>query len=235
MRLDRYIAESTDYSRRDAKLFLKKKRVTVDGEVQRSAAFIVPTGAQVVLNDEVLQLPQPIYLMMHKPKGVVSANVDDVHPTVMSILPSRIAKRAHIVGRLDQDTTGLLLITDDGDWTHAITSPKKHCTKTYRAFLAEEVSDEALEQLRVGVMLRNEKKLTKPALVSRVSECEVLLTIEEGRYHQVKRMFAAVKNRVITLHRESIGGLLLDAQLNPGEWRDLTDRECQLVFESAAS
>jgi 16S rRNA pseudouridine516 synthase len=134
--------------------------------------------------------------------------------------------KLHTVGRLDLDTTGLLLITDDGQWSHKISSPKHECAKTYRAWLADPVADSAIALFAEGVLLRGEKTPTKPAQLEIVSPTECLLTIHEGRYHQVKRMFAAIGNKVEKLHREKIGDFVLDSDtLAEGEYRPLTPAE----------
>ena len=134
-----------------------------------------------------------------------------------------------IAGRLDMDTTGLLLITDDGKWSHSITSPKKECGKRYRVTLAEPLVDNAVEVFAEGIMLKGEREPTLPAKLEILSPLEVLLTIHEGKYHQVKRMFAALNNRVVELHREQVGNIVLDETLELGEWRYLTEEEVGAV------
>ncbi|WP_049097636.1 16S rRNA pseudouridine(516) synthase RsuA, partial [Klebsiella michiganensis] len=135
----------------------------------------------------------------------------------------------HAAGRLDIDTTGLVLMTDDGQWSHRITSPRHHCEKTYLVTLENPLDESTAEQFAKGVQLHNEKDLTKPAVLEVVTPTEVRLTISEGRYHQVKRMFAAVGNHVVGLHRERIGDIALDASLAPGEYRPLTAEEIASV------
>ena len=142
------------------------------------------------------------------------------------------AEKLHIAGRLDCDTTGLLLLTDDGQWSHRVTSPKHKCEKTYRVWLDDPIADDVAEQFAEGVMLRGEKAETLPAQMDVVDEKEVLLTIHEGKYHQVKRMFAAVGNKVVGLHRETVGELVLDETLEPGEYRELTAEEIALFMPS---
>lgn len=144
-------------------------------------------------------------------------------------LDEPVAHKLHAAGRLDIDTTGLVLMTDDGQWSHRITSPRHHCEKTYLVTLESPVSDDTAEQFTKGVQLHNEKDLTKPALLDVLTPTEVRLTISEGRYHQVKRMFAAVGNRVVGLHRERIGEIALDPELEPGEYRPLTEEEIASV------
>jgi 16S rRNA pseudouridine516 synthase len=141
--------------------------------------------------------------------------------------PSSRGTRAslHIAGRLDLDATGLVLISDDGDWTHRVTSPRHEFPKTYRATLAEPLSETGAVQLTRGVLLRNEKRRCRPAVIERITETEIRITVTEGRYHQVKRMFAAAGNRVSALHRERIGTVALDTGLRAGESRALTEEE----------
>ncbi|XNM88129.1 16S rRNA pseudouridine(516) synthase RsuA [Escherichia coli] len=146
-----------------------------------------------------------------------------------SIFYQPVAWKLHAAGRLDIDTTGLVLMTDDGQWSHRITSPRHHCEKTYLVTLESPVADDTAEQFAKGVQLHNEKDRTKPAVLEVITPTQVRLTISEGRYHQVKRMFAAVGNHVVELHRERIGGITLDADLAPGEYRPLTEEEIASV------
>jgi len=144
---------------------------------------------------------------------------------VIDLLGTHLGQPLKVVGRLDKDTTGLLLLTTDGQWLHRITSPKSVCQKRYRMTLAEPIDDHALKQLEEGVMLNGEQVPTLPAKAQRIAEAEIFLTIQEGKYHQVKRMLAAVGNRFETLHRDQIGSLVLDEGLQPGEFRELTKDE----------
>ncbi|MNH26135.1 Ribosomal small subunit pseudouridine synthase A [compost metagenome] len=163
--------------------------------------------------------------MLHKPEGYVCSNEDPDHATVFQLLDEPAMGKLHVVGRLDLDTTGLVLITDDGQWSHRITSPRHECAKTYHVWLADPVSEDAISLFADGVFLRNEEDKTRPAQLELLGECEALLTIHEGKYHQVKRMFAAIGNKVVGLHREQIGELVLDEELAPGEYRELTPEE----------
>ena len=171
----------------------------------------------------------PRYFMLNKPQGYVCSTEDPDHPTVLYFLDEPVAYKLHAAGRLDIDTTGLVLMTDDGQWSHRITSPRHHCEKTYLVTLENPLSADTAEQFAKGVQLHNEKDLTKPAVLEEVTPTEVRLTISEGRYHQVKRMFAAVGNRVVGLHRERIGEIALDPTLEPGEYRPLTEEEIASV------
>lgn len=228
MRLDKYLCECTDLSRSLATRALKNKHVQVNGQIVKSGSVQIDVGKdQVCLDEQPLVLHQGFrYYMMHKPSGVVCANTDHDHPIIFDLLYDEPAlNKLHTVGRLDLDTTGLLLITDDGKWSHFITSPKHHQSKTYRVWLAEPLDANADQQFETGILLKNEKQLTLPAKLERITDTEVLVTLEEGKYHQVKRMFAALGNHVEGLHREKIGDVQLDEDLSEGEYRVLTDAE----------
>ncbi|MCK5887318.1 MAG: pseudouridine synthase, partial [Alcanivorax sp.] len=142
-------------------------------------------------------------------------------------LPAELRQDLHPAGRLDRDTTGLVLLTSDGQWSHRLTSPNHHCDKRYRVTCADPVSDADLQALRDGILLRGEDSPTLPARAERLTADQLLLTIREGRYHQVKRMLAARGNKVVALHREQIGEIALDAALAPGEFRSLSEEEVQ--------
>ncbi len=225
MRLDRFLSQATGQSRSQVRTLIRRGRASIDGVKVRSAASQVVEDQQVTLNGRALALPQGLYLMLHKPCGLISATQDGQQETVMSLLPPAIAARVHLVGRLDRETSGLLLVTDDGDWSHRITSPRHQCSKTYLATLAEPLIDEAGIRLSQGMLLRNETAPTRPARLERLSDRQVRITVTEGRYHLVRRLFAALGNRVVTLHRERVGELLLDSALSPGAWRELSESE----------
>ena len=230
MRLDRFISQAAGLSRSQARALIRRGRVTVAGRSVRDAGFPLAEGQSVELEGRAMALPQPLYLMMHKPAGLLSATRDDQQATVLSLLPPPLARRVHLVGRLDKDTSGLLLLTDDGAWSHRISSPRHHCAKTYVAELAEPLPPDAEDSLVRGVLLRGEKTPTRPAVLQRLGQTRVRVTITEGHYHQVRRMFAALGNRVTHLHRETVGGLQLDAALAPGQWRVLTGDEVRAVI-----
>lgn len=229
MRLDKYISHVSDLSRKEVKRLLSAGYVTVDGEPVRDPATNVTEEMEVCLDGEPLQPPRPRYFMLHKPKGYVCATADPDHPTVLELLNEPNKDKLQIAGRLDLDTTGLVLITDDGKWNHAITSPKRDCKKTYYVTLASDISDDTGEQFLRGVKLDGELKPTLPAELEVLYSNEARLILAEGKYHQVKRMFAAVGNRVEELHRESVGDIILDDDLDAGEYRELTDAEIHSV------
>ena len=227
-RLDKFISHLAEIPRTQARASIKRKEVCVNGEVITSHNF------QLAQQDEVLHQGTPLvflgkrYYMLNKPVGYVCANSDELHKTVFDLLDEPNMSDFHVAGRLDIDTTGLVIITNDGDWSHKITSPKSNKFKTYLVETQEPITDEALEQLRTGVMLHNEKDLTRPAIAERLANYGLRLSISEGKYHQVKRMLYAVDNKVVELHREQIAGITLDENLASGEYRLLTTQEIKL-------
>ncbi|ATG17066.1 16S rRNA pseudouridine(516) synthase RsuA [Providencia alcalifaciens] len=230
MRLDKFLSQQLGISRSLVARELRAGNVTVDDEVVKSGSMQVGLDNEVAYDGNVLvQVTGPRYFMLNKPEGYVCSTDDPTHPTILYFIDEPIAQNLHAAGRLDIDTTGLVLLTDDGQWSHRITSPKHHCEKTYRVQLSEDIADDVTIQFEQGVMLNGEKSPTKPAQLEIISPREVLLTISEGRYHQVKRMFAAVGNHVCGLHRERVGEIHLDEQLEPGEYRPLTEAEIKSI------
>lgn len=225
MRLDKFIGQVTELSRRQIHLLLKQGAVKVNAELASNASVHLQASDLVTLDDEPLLATQLRYLMLHKPLGYVCANSDSEHPTVLDLLDLPGKNSLQIVGRLDLDTTGLVLLTDDGQWNHRITSPKNDCAKVYRITTAEPIKPSTETLFAEGVLLHSEKKPTRPAQLELLGSSEARLTIHEGKYHQVKRMFAATGNRVVTLHRERIGEIQLDGALGAGQYRFLTPTE----------
>jgi 16S rRNA pseudouridine516 synthase len=154
---------------------------------------------------------------------MICSNIDEKYPSVLNLLDVDRLSELHIAGRLDADTTGLVLVTDDGHWSFNLTSPKNRCEKVYRVLLSRPISADATQRFLEGVLLQGEAKLTLPAKLDIIDPYNVLLTLTEGRFHQVKRMFAAIGNRVKSLHRQQIGNLELD--VDEGHWRSLTPAE----------
>ncbi|TNE78267.1 MAG: 16S rRNA pseudouridine(516) synthase RsuA [Gammaproteobacteria bacterium] len=229
MRLDRFISNASDYSRSQVKQLLRAGLVEVNGLITTNAATQVAEGDTISVDGFDISTPSPRYLMLHKPAGVVSVTKDSEHPTALDLLDEPRPEQLQIAGRLDIDTTGLLLITDDGQWNHRITSPRSHCRKTYRVELAEPLNTALVKKFADGLWLEGEKRRCLPAELEITGEHSALLTISEGKYHQVKRMFAAVGNRVTGLHRQKVGQIELDPRLAPGEYRPLTPDEIDSV------
>ncbi|HFQ5193252.1 TPA: 16S rRNA pseudouridine(516) synthase RsuA [Vibrio vulnificus] len=233
MRLDKFLCDALGATRKEATKILKSGEVTVNEQVQKSGAVKVTEECVVEWQGRELAMQGLRYIMLYKPEGFVCSHEDGFNHTAFVLLDEVKMDELHFAGRLDVDTTGLVLITDDGKWSHRITSPKHKCDKTYRVWLADPIGSDYAEKLAAGVQLRNEKELTLPAQMTIVNadENEVLLTIHEGKYHQVKRMFAALGNKVEQLHRERIGAIELDESLEPGEYRYLTQEEIDSVWK----
>ncbi len=225
MRIDKFIGNNSDLSRTLIHVAIKRGLVTCNGETINKTNASMDDSDVIILNGEIITATQTRYIMLHKPAGYVCANTDSEHPTVLDLIDIPRKESLQIAGRLDLDTTGLVLLTDDGQWNHLLTSPNKSCSKCYFVTTTDSISDATASMFAEGVLLRGETKLTLPAHLTLVNSHQARLEIKEGKYHQVKRMFAAAGNNVIALHRESIGNILLDAQLNPGEYRHLTDIE----------
>ena len=228
MRLDRFLAETTELTRSLAKRALQRGEVNVNGVMIKQAATQVAPSDQVEWQGQRLELVGLRYVMLHKPADVECSARRGLYPRAVDLVDLPKPERLQVVGRLDVDTTGLVLLTDDGQWSHRITSPRRRCPKEYRATLADPLTGEALieaiERFAEGILLEGEEKPTLPAELSMLDSRTAKLTIHEGRYHQVKRMFGALGNRVVALHRYSVGPLEL-GELEPGQWRELTTEE----------
>lgn len=230
-RLDKYLSSQTALSRKEAQKAIKEKRVFLNGTVIRAADTKVDTESDTVsLDGQPLTYQQYVYYMMDKPEGVVSATKDRAERTVLDLLPPDLRRDGLFpAGRLDKDTTGLLLITDDGDYAHRMLSPKKHVKKRYIATLDREPEDSIVSAFASGIIL-GDGTVCKSGHAEPLGGSRVALEISEGKYHQVKRMFAALGYHVEALRRVQIGGLTLDKGLNPGEVRVLTAEEAKKVF-----
>lgn len=229
MRLDKYICQATHLTRSQAKKIISRGNVSNKTDTIRSCAYKVSENEQIFLDGNVITLRGPRYIMLNKPQDFICSTVDEQLPSILNLIDVEKRDELFIAGRLDADTTGLTLITDDGQWSHKVTSPRKKCSKRYRVYLADTLPNDATEQFNNGIQLKSEKHPCLPATLDIISETEVLLTISEGKYHQVKRMFAALGNHVVGLHREQIGGIELDAELELGKWRYLTETEVNSI------
>ncbi|MDR2656937.1 MAG: rRNA pseudouridine synthase [Oscillospiraceae bacterium] len=237
VRLDRLLAGQGYGTRSEIRGILKEDRVTVNGGVERNGALHVdPEKDRVALDGEpIINTPAPV-VMMNKPAGVLTANGDGIHGTVMQLLPDKWRTRKLMpVGRLDMDTTGLLLFTNDGDLAHRLIHPKRHVDKLYRATLDAPITDADIEAFESGIPLGEYKAL--PAQLKRdpSDKLAALATVQEGKYHQIKRMFAARGRTVMALTRLSIGSLRLDAMLRPGACRALTPAEESALRETCGA
>ncbi len=236
-RLDRLLANMGYGSRREVQHLVKLGRVILDGAPVTSADMKVVASQDLSdrmrINGARLDPPPGIALIMHKPLGVTCSH-KDTGTLVYSLLPSRWRMREpaiSTVGRLDKETSGLLLLTDDGDLLHRIISPRKHVAKRYRVTLARPLSgDEGARFASGKLMLEDDDKPVAPAVLEPLGPCEAYLTVTEGRYHQVRRMFAAVGNHVEALHRDRIGGLDLPDDLEPGQIRRMAPEQIDMIF-----
>ncbi len=227
MRLDKFLCEMGVGTRSEVKNYLKKGQVTVNGDiVKKPEVKINEEQDQICFQGRLLSYEAVQYFLLNKPAGCVTATRDNLSETVMSFLPENRRDDLFPVGRLDKDTEGLLLITNDGQLAHELLSPKKHVDKTYFAEIDGEVKEEHIQQFLEGVDIGDED-LTMPAklkILKSGNVSEIELTIQEGRFHQVKRMFEAIGTKVTYLKRISMGPLVLGT-LQPGEVRKLTDEE----------
>lgn len=232
-RLDKILASQNLASRSGAGTMIRSGAVTVNGTVIKKADYKADTQTdEVAVNGKILNLQEFVYLMMNKPSGVLSASRDNRAPTVIDLLPQELRRRGLFpAGRLDKDTEGLLLITDDGAFAHRMLAPKSHVFKLYEAVLARPVSPEDIRQFESGVRLTDMTCLPAELTVLREGENPLaLVKIREGKFHQVKRMFLALGNEVLQLKRVQIGALKLDETLVPGAARELTREEKDAVF-----
>ena len=232
MRLDKFLTEMGIGTRSEVKKILKTKQVTVNGTiVTKPETKIEPKTDEVCYKNERIAYCAFEYYLFHKPAGCVTATEDTQHKTVMDYLENTIRSDLFPVGRLDIDTEGLLLITNDGALAHELLSPSRHVQKTYYALINGKVTEEDVNLFEKGVDI-GEKKPTKPGFLKILKsepQSEIELTITEGKFHQVKRMFEAVGKKVLYLKRISMGPLTLPEDLKPGEYRELTEGELMLL------
>lgn len=230
-RLDRFISQNSAFTLADTRLLIAQKRIVVDGQVAHSIQQKINQFSHVVLDQQCLQNKQPVYLILNKPQGVVSATKDLKHTTVLDLLEHPQKDELHIVGRLDLNTTGLVLLTNDGAWSRTISLPTTQLAKTYEVTLARPLNDEYIKVFAQGIYFAYENITTQPADLDILSEYTARLSLVEGKYHQVKRMFGFFQNEVLTLHRSSVGPLTLEG-LELGQSRTLTVTELAAIETS---
>jgi 16S rRNA pseudouridine516 synthase len=223
MRLDKFICKSTQLSKAEARAEISVGAIRRNGVVLNNADTQIHHDNIVTLHDDILTLRPFNYVLIHKPKNTICSNIDEKYPSLLNNIQRHFDDELHIAGRLDADTTGLVLATDDGRWSFDITRPEKQCKKVYHAQLSRPIASSAISEFSDGILLQGEKNVTLPAKLEILSPQNVRLTITEGKYHQVKRMFAAVGNRVTALHRERVGDVTLNIEV--GKWRQLTSQE----------
>lgn len=234
MRLDKYICESTDSTRVEAKRLIKSGLIQVDGVVCKKAATQLQATQSVTLDGQVIEPVGVRYIMMNKPTDTLCTTSDsELYQSVISLMLIEKPERLHIAGRLDVDSTGLILITDDGLWSHNVTSPKHRCYKTYLVNLLKPVEARLQQDMQAsfknGFYLKGDEKITLPAQLEFIDAQTAQVKVCEGRFHQVKRMFNKFDNQVTALHRQQIGEIVLDETLELGEWRYLNDSEISSI------
>lgn len=223
--IDRILSEQTNYSRKEIKRLVSKGLVLVNGSfVRKSDEKYAEDNISIKINGEEVRVNKHFYLLLNKPKGYVSTTVSDSDKAVIDLVPDKYKTRTLFpAGRLDKDTTGLMLITDDGVFAHNILSPKKHIKKVYEVVIDKDVSDEMVYGFRDGVKLNDGE--CKSALLEKIDTNKCLVTLTEGRYHQIKRMFGCYKAKVLELKRICMGELYLPSDLGVGEVREVSDEE----------
>ncbi|WVV48665.1 pseudouridine synthase [Pseudomonas sp. NA13] len=230
MRVDRFLSNLPRFNRQQVRLLLVERRVRIDGQTVCDPHAQVREFSRVEVDDQVLQAGRPArYFMLHKPPGCVSATRDPQHPTVLDWLDEPDKDDLHIAGRLDFNTTGLMLITNDGSWSRRLTQPQTKLPKVYYVETEQIITAEYADTFARGLYFAFEDLTTQPAELTLLGPRSARLSIVEGRYHQVKRMFGHFNNKVLRLHRERMGPLTLDAHLEPGQYRALSLEEVQLI------
>jgi 16S rRNA pseudouridine516 synthase len=230
VKLDRLLAKHRGMGRKQARELIAAGLVRVDGIVRESHNVEVDRFHHVSSNHEIVQSGRRrLYFMLHKPVGVVSATRDAEHRTVIDLIDDPDKDTLHLVGRLDRGTSGLVLLTNDGNWSKPLTHPDHKVPKVYLVETAQPIPPEAVRTFEQGFYFHTEDLTTRPAKLEILSETTARLTLHEGRYHQVKRMFHRIGNRVVALHRESLGPLRLPEDLPPGSWRVLDAREVEAL------
>ena len=231
-RIDKIISSQTNYSRKDVKKLILQKKISVNGKVAKKPEQKVNEQQdEIYIDGNKLEIKKYIYLILNKPKGYISATEDRTAKTVLDLVPEKYMRRGLFpAGRLDKDTTGMMIITDDGEFAHNILAPKKHIEKTYRVQIDIDITEEMREKFKQGIVLKDH--VCCPATIVVEDKNTALITITEGKYHQIKRMFGCFGAKVVNLHRISMGGLQLPKDLREGECRELTATELlKLRFE----
>ncbi|MGI2168813.1 16S rRNA pseudouridine(516) synthase [Shewanella sp. MF05960] len=230
-RLDQFIARALQVSKKAVRQLLIDNKVFVDDKLAKSPDLQIDEFSHIVCNDVVLQQYQKQYYMLNKPDGVVSATVDDKHPTALSLLVGINPTMLHIAGRLDLHSTGLLLITNDAKWSAALMAPDHKVDKHYLVTLANPIDESYIDAFANGMYFEFEDITTLPAQLTILSTHQARVVLREGKYHQIKRMFGRFRNPVVALHRESVGNIMLDNALLPGEYCVLTQAEVDCIIQ----
>ena len=229
-RLDRFLSDRLSINRRDVRLLVAQKRIKLDQHYADNIQQLVDQYTHVQFDDKILQANIPSYIMLHKPVGVVSATKDARHTTVIDLLPGKPPEDLHLAGRLDFNSTGLVLLTNDGRWSRRLSAPESNIEKRYVVGLDKPATQEMVLAFAQGLYFAFENLTTRPASLSMIDSHYVEVTLKEGRYHQIKRMFGQFQVKVLSIHRLSVGALKLEDSLLEGKSRALTEAEVSCIF-----
>ena len=224
-RLDSFLGKMLELNKNQIRLLLAQNKVSVDGHIETNRERLINTFSVIIVDGQVIQNNPSCYLMLNKQIGVVSATQDHEHQTVIDLINHNQSNQLHIVGRLDKNTSGLVLLTNDSRWSEKLTSPVSKVEKHYTVTLKHKLSRDYVEAFDKGMYFGFENITTQPAKLEIVSDYQAKVILTEGKYHQIKRMFGRFRNPVVALHREKIGNIKLDESLNTGEWRTLSNEE----------
>ncbi|MCB1732490.1 MAG: rRNA pseudouridine synthase [Halieaceae bacterium] len=228
-RLDRHLSTLLKMKRGDVRLLLAQGRVEVDGCTATDSDLVITRFSDVRCDGKVIQAHTARYLMINKPRGIVSATTDTRHRTLIDLLEQTWKDQLHIVGRLDFNSTGLVLLTNDGQWSRRLSLPRSKLLKRYRVRVEKPLSEDHVDGFLRGLYFKYEDITTRPAQLTILSEFEAEVGLVEGRYHQIKRMFGQFDNKVLSIHRFAVGSLTLDSALAPGQSRELVPSELEAL------
>lgn len=229
IRIDKLISNQTNYSRKEIKNLIKQKRIKINNIVIDKSDIKVEENKDIILvDDKELTYKKYVYLILNKPKGYISSTEDKINKTVIDLVPEKYQHRNLFpAGRLDKDTTGLILITDDGAFAHNILSPKKHIKKTYKVVIDKEITEEMIDLFKRGLPLKDE--ICKEAVLEKIDSNTGIVILTEGKYHQIKRMFKYFDSEVIELQRIGLGNYYLTNNFKEKECKELTEEELNLI------
>jgi 16S rRNA pseudouridine516 synthase len=227
-RLDRFLSQKLQRNNKEIRLLLAAGSVVVDGIITNDPQQPIDEFSHIVREGEVLQARDRQYIMLYKPKGIISATVDAHQQTVLDLISLPNKSELHIAGRLDKNSTGLLLLSNDGRWSKSLSDASVKCKKIYQVTVRDEITDACIDAFANGIYFDYENITTAPAVLQRLTPRTAQVQLTEGRYHQIKRMFGRFRNPVLSIHRIAIGAITLDENLLPGQYRALTDKEVLL-------
>ena len=224
-RIDKFIANYLNINRKQVRLLVAQQRIVIDGDIATRVDQLINKFSLIALDGQIIQQHSAHYLMLHKPVGVVCATKDQQHKTVIDLINEPYKHELHIVGRLDLNTSGLVLLTNDSRWSEALTDPKHKVEKHYLVTLANKLTTEYIDAFNDGMYFGFEDITTQPAKLTILDDYRAHVVLTEGKYHQIKRMFGRFRNPVVALHRQQVGNIVLPESLASGEYRPLSEDE----------